>query len=191
MSELLVVAQQTQRLERSEHIESRYCVRSADNTELCELWREELLQLMTQERAEDGQLRGNHCRVYAADLRVRVTPQGRYAYPDVVVICGTATFDDTKPQALINPTLIIEVLAESTAAYDRGDKFHDYRQVPTLTDYVLVTQDRAYVEHYQRQGESDLWLYQAVEGLEGTLLIGGLNLSLPLVDVYAQVDGIV
>ncbi|MCX6366562.1 MAG: Uma2 family endonuclease [Armatimonadetes bacterium] len=137
-----------------------------------------------------SQLRGNQCRVYAADLRVRVTPEGRYSYPDLVVVCGTPVFDDTKPQALINPTLIIEVLSDSTAAYDRGDKFHDYRQVPTLTDYVLVAQDRAYIEHYQRQGESELWLYQAAEGLDATLLISGLNLSLPLVDVYAQADGI-
>ena len=137
-----------------------------------------------------SQLRGNQCRVYAADLRVCVTPEGRYSYPDLVVVCGTPVFDDTKPQALINPTLIIEVLSDSTAAYDRGDKFHDYRQVPTLTDYVLVAQDRAYIEHYQRQGESELWLYQAAEGLDATLLISGLNLSLPLVDVYAQADGI-
>jgi Uma2 family endonuclease len=76
------------------------------------------------------------------------------------------------------------------AAYDRGDKFHDYRTLPSLTDYVLVAQDRAYLEHYQRQGESALWLYQAAEGLDATLLIGGLNLALPLMDVYAQVDGI-
>lgn len=137
-----------------------------------------------------SQLRGNHCRVYAADLRVRVTPQGRYSYPDLVVVCGTPVFDDTKPQALINPTLIIGVLSDSTAAYDWGDKFHDYRQVPTLTDYLLVAQDQAYIEHYQRQGESELWLYQAAEGLDATLLISGLNLSLPLVDVYAQADGI-
>ncbi len=137
-----------------------------------------------------SQLKSGGCRIAAADMRVRMTPTGRYSYPDLVVVCGTPVFDDTKPQALLNPTIIIEVLSESTATYDRGDKFHDYRTLPSLTDYVLVAQDRASVEHYQRQGESDLWLYQAVEGLEATLLIGGLNLSLPLVDVYAQVDGI-
>lgn len=137
-----------------------------------------------------SQLKSGGCRIASADMRVRMTPTGRYSYPDLVVVCGTPVFDDTKPQALLNPTIIIEVLSESTATYDRGDKFHDYRTLPSLTDYVLVAQDRASVEHYQRQGESDLWLYQAVEGLEATLLIGGLNLSLPLVDVYAQVDGI-
>ena len=138
-----------------------------------------------------SQIKTGGCRIASADMRVRMTPEGRYSYPDLIVVCGTPVFDDTKPQALINPRLILEVLSESTATYDRGDKFHDYRTLPSLTDYVLVAQDRAYVEHYQRQGESDLWLYQAVEGLEATLLIGGLNLSLPLVDVYAQVDGIV
>lgn len=137
-----------------------------------------------------SQLKSGGCRIGSADMRVRLTPDGRYFYPDLVVVCGTPVFDDTKPQALINPRLIIEVLSDSTATYDRGDKFHDYRQVPSLTDYVLVSQDRAYIEHYQRQGESDLWLYQAAEGLDATLLIGGLNLSLPLVDVYAQVDNI-
>ena len=137
-----------------------------------------------------SQLKRRDYRVYPTDLRVRITPNGRYSYPDLVVVCGTPVFDDTKPQALLNPTLIIEVLSDSTATYDRGDKFHDYRQLPSLTDYILVAQDRASVEHYQRQGTSDLWLYQAAEGLDATLLIGGLNLSLPLVDVYAQVDGI-
>jgi Uma2 family endonuclease len=137
-----------------------------------------------------SQLRGGSCRVYPADLRVRVTPGGRYSYPDLVVSCDTPVFDDTKPQALINPRLIIEILSESTATYDRGDKFHAYRQIASLTDYVLVAQDRASIEHYQRQGESNLWLYQAVEGLDATLVIGGLNLTLPLVDVYAQVDNI-
>ena len=136
------------------------------------------------------QLKSTGCRIGSADMRVRITPEGRYSYPDLVVVCGTPVFDDSKPQALTNPTLIIEVLSDSTAAYDRGDKFHDYRQVPTLTDYVLVSQDRASIEHYQRQGESDLWLYQAVEGLDATMVLSGLNLTLPLVDVYAQVDNI-
>jgi Uma2 family endonuclease len=103
-------------------------------------------------------LRGGECRVSANDMKVRVTEAGRYYYPDVVAACGDRQFSGEGRGILMNPILIVEVLSESTEAKDRGEKFTDYRHIPTLREYVLVAQDRASVERVVRQGESDLWL---------------------------------
>ena len=70
-----------------------------------------------------GQLRDKPCRVYASDMRVKVTSFGMYTYPDVVVVCGQARFEDTRRDTLLNPTVIVEILSPSTEGYDRGRKF--------------------------------------------------------------------
>jgi Uma2 family endonuclease len=75
------------------------------------------------------QLKKRPCRVYSSDLRVEVSQTGLYTYPDVVVVCGEQQFDDERGDTLLNPTLIVEVLSTTTAAYDRGDKFDHYRQM--------------------------------------------------------------
>src|SRR5947208_218210 len=69
------------------------------------------------------QLKSRPCKVYPTDMRVKVAPSGLYTYPDVVVVCGPAQFDDAQRDTLLNPTLLVEVLSASTEAYDRGDKF--------------------------------------------------------------------
>ncbi|HEX3577543.1 MAG TPA: Uma2 family endonuclease [Thermoanaerobaculia bacterium] len=84
------------------------------------------------------QLRDRGCRAYDADLRVR-TRSGLATYPDVTVICGATERDETDPQAVTNPALIIEVLSRSTEEYDAGDKFDHYKTLPSLQQYVLVS----------------------------------------------------
>jgi len=84
------------------------------------------------------QLRGGACRAYDADLRVR-TPSGLATYPDVTVICGPSERDEADPQAVTNPTLIIEVSSRSTEEYDAGDKFEHYKTLQSLRQYVLVS----------------------------------------------------
>ena len=103
------------------------------------------------------QLRGTPCRAFSKDTKVRCGPyrshtrEGLYAYPDLVVVCGPSQYHDQAQDVLLNPTVIVEVLSPSTEAFDRGDKFHRYRRwLPTLTDYVLVAQDRPVIDHYQR-----------------------------------------
>ena len=76
-----------------------------------------------------NQLKKRPCKLYANDMRVKVDPTGLYTYPDLVVMCGKAQFDDTHFDTLLNPTLIIEVLSDSTEAYDRGRKFEHYRKL--------------------------------------------------------------
>jgi Uma2 family endonuclease len=89
------------------------------------------------------------CRVYSSDLKVRVAAT-RYLYPDVSVGCGAADQRDDADW-LAAPRAVVEILSESTAAYDRVDKFALYRQIPSLRDYVLVETDRRLVEVHSRE----------------------------------------
>jgi Uma2 family endonuclease len=90
-----------------------------------------------------GQVRGGKCRVHDSDLRVRVLETGLATYPDVTVVCGPRELDPADSNTVTNPTLIVEVLSHSTEEYDRGDKFEHYKRVPTLMQYVLVSQGDA------------------------------------------------
>src|SRR5437764_3193734 len=116
------------------------------------------------------QLRGRACRSYDSDLRVR-TPSGLATYPDVTVICGPSERKDTDPQAVTNPTLIIEVLSRSTEEYDAGDKFEHYKTLPSLREYVLVSHREHSVEVRSRGGDG--WRTTVVqEGAMAELSIG-------------------
>lgn len=134
-----------------------------------------------------AQFRGRPCTVHTGDLRVKVNPTGLYTYPDVVVVCGQPTFDDAQKDTLLNPTLIVEVLSESTEAYDRARKFDHYRKLESLTDYLLISQDLALVEHRVRQS-ADKWLIGFFMGLDTVVAIPSLDCELPLADVYDKID---
>ena len=90
------------------------------------------------------------CRVYTAELKIRVAASGLATYPDVAVVCGPLELDREDANAVVNPTLLVEVLSPSTEAYDRGEKWAHYRRIPTLAAYVLVDQLRPRVELYER-----------------------------------------
>jgi len=132
------------------------------------------------------QLRTKPCSVYPSDLRVKVSPAGLYTYPDVIVVCGKPEFEQPG-DTLLNPTVIIEVLSESSEAYDRGKKFEQYRSLPSLSDYLLIAQDKPLVEHYSRQPE-DRWLLQAANRISDTLLIASVSCRVALVEVYLNVE---
>jgi Uma2 family endonuclease len=130
-----------------------------------------------------GQLKGRPCRVYPSDLKVRVPNSKRFFYPDVSVVCGDDEFADEEQDVILNPTLIVEVSSESTAAFDRGKKFLSYQQIVSLQDYLLVSQDEILVEGYARQS-NDTWLYTTVTGLDGGLALRSIGCELALKDVY-------
>ena len=134
-----------------------------------------------------GQLKGRSCVVFASDLRVKVGKTGLYTYPDIVVVCGESHFDDEHEDTLLNPTVIVEVLSESTEAYDRGQKFAHYRTLGSLSDYLLVTQDSARIEHFRRQ-PGNVWLFSEVTGLGDTVIVDSISCRLPLTDVYDKVN---
>jgi Uma2 family endonuclease len=101
-------------------------------------------------------LRRGRCRAYDSDLRVRVPATGLTTYPDLTVVCGPREHDARDPQAVTNPTLIVEVLSRSTEAYDRGEKFEHYKSLPSLRQYVLVSYRDRSVEVWTR-GDGDGW----------------------------------
>jgi Uma2 family endonuclease len=135
-----------------------------------------------------AQLLDRPCRVYSQDLRVRIAEAGMYAYPDVVAVCGEPEFDEGALDCLTNPTVIIEVLSETTEAYDRGLKFARYRQRAALQEYILVAQDRVSVERYTRQGE--FWVFTAAASLDEIVELPSIGCSLSLRRVYGKVEGL-
>jgi Uma2 family endonuclease len=129
------------------------------------------------------QLRHRPCRVYPSDLKVRVPNSKRFFYPDVSVVCEEIRFADDEKDVILNPILIVEVLSESTAAYDRGKKFLSYQQIDSLHEYLLVSQDEVIVEHYVRQN-NDTWLYTKAIGLEETIILPSIECEVALRDIY-------
>lgn len=107
-------------------------------------------------------LRGSGCRVYIADMKARIKSINRYFYPDVMVTCDERDkkFDSYKRF----PKLIIEVLSESTEAFDRGDKFIDYQKIETLEEYVIVNNKRQRIEAFRKTQEG-LWLLESYESV--------------------------
>ena len=135
-----------------------------------------------------NRLRGQSCRVFVSETRIKVNETGLYTYPDVTVVCGEMQLDrSTKSVTLLNPTLIIEVLSASTEAYDRGDKFHHYRRLPSLTDYILISTRSAQVEHFHRQPDGD-WLLTVRSGMDANLTIKALGIELPFAEIYEFVE---
>lgn len=132
------------------------------------------------------QLRGRPCETYGSDLRVKVPRGTSYVYPDVAVVCGEPRLEDEHFDTLLDPTVIVEVLSPSTAGYDRGEKWEMYRRIPSLRDYLLVSQDRPRIERYARQEEGP-WLFSETNGLDAVLQIDSVACTLALRDVYERV----
>ena len=133
-----------------------------------------------------NKLRGHRCQPFNADLRVKVEASGLYTYPDLSVVCGEDHHVDGELDTLINPTLIVEVLSESTESYDRGKKFQHYQQIPTLKEYLLVSQDEPRIEQFVRQA-GNRWLLREASGLKASLALPSLKISISLAAVFRNV----
>lgn len=124
------------------------------------------------------------CEVFSNDMRVKIGD--KYTYPDLVITCGDAQFEDDKFDTLTNPVVIIEILSDSTERFDRTKKFSYYRKIPTLLEYILVSQHDCWVEKYTRR--NDIWGYQSYEGLDQVLTVESANYELPLSEIYLNVE---
>jgi Uma2 family endonuclease len=140
-------------------------------------------------REVGNRLKGTSCRVYEANLRVRVPRSRLYVYPDATIVCGPSEFDpdDHKKQTIINPRAVIEVLSPSTENLDYGIKFRRYLEFDTLQEYVIVAQDSPYVQSYFRQPDGT-WLFTPIVDMSRSIPIRSVKLELPLVEIYAGVD---
>lgn len=132
-------------------------------------------------------LRGSRCVTYNADLRLKVEASGILTYPDLSVICGPLEFALGTEDTVVNPTLIIEVLSDSTEAFDRGRKFEHYRRMPALREYLLVSQHEPRIEQYVRR-EAGRWELQEAAGLDASLALPSLGVTLALAGVFEGVE---
>ncbi len=141
------------------------------------------------------QLKGRPCETYTKDTKVRSGPQpvakgskkGSFSYPDLVIVCGEKQFHDDHRHVLINPTLIVEVLSDSTEQFDWGAKFLRLRNWnPSLTDYLLVWQKEPVVDYFFK-GSDGIWRLITLEGLAQTVEIASLGCRLPLVEIFDRV----
>jgi Uma2 family endonuclease len=130
-------------------------------------------------------LRGRRCSVTASDVRVRVD-RDTYAYPDIAVVCSEPRFAENNKNTLSNPTVLVEVLSPSTESHDRGLKFIRYRQLESLREYVLVSQDQPRVEIYLRQ-PSGSWLLSEFAALDSAAKFESLDCKIPFAEIYHQV----
>ncbi len=105
------------------------------------------------------------CRVLNSNMRVRIPERNHYVYPDGVVVCGKPLFDDEVRDTLMNPVLVVEVLSDSSERYDRGDKFAQYRSLPSMKEYVIASQKEPRLEVFTRQADESwvLRIYGAGE----------------------------
>lgn len=134
-----------------------------------------------------NELRGKPCRPANSDQRIYIPKVGLHTYPDVSVTCGPPQSEKIDPQANSNPTLLVEVLSNSTEAYDRKHKFDFYKQIPSLLEYVLVSQDEARVEKFVRSGDGG-WTLFTVLGRESEVSFESIECRLSLADIFEGVE---
>ena len=132
------------------------------------------------------QLMDGDCEIAATgDLRVKVSQTASYFYPDIVVVCGEPQAEDNTFDTLVNPTLIVEVLSASTETYDRDEKFTHYRQIDSLQEYILISQDRVQVVQYRRQEPE--WIPIEFRVLGDVVPLMSIGCELPLQHIYRRV----
>jgi Uma2 family endonuclease len=135
-----------------------------------------------------NKLRGRKCEVFPSDMRVGVPAYPPYRYPDLSALCGQTIIETIgKQDILTNPQLIIEILSDSTAEFDRGYKFTYYKSIESFTEYVLIAQDRPHVTQFIKQDENN-WLNREFNSIDDTFHLASLDCELELLELYQDVE---
>ena len=127
------------------------------------------------------------CRGYSSDQKIWIAAAEMSTYADMTVVCGEPRYHAEHATLLLNPKVIIEVLSPSTESYDRGEKWGCYRQLASLTDYLLISQRRPLIEHYTRDERAPSWRYVSESDLQGVLEIDSIGCRLALMEVYSGI----
>jgi len=134
-----------------------------------------------------SQLRGKSCSVVGSDQRLQILSGSAFTYPDLTVVCGKPEFnEEKKPDTLLNPTLLVEVLSPTTGQYDRSDKFMLYRQVPSLRQYLTLDSRSVHAELYTLD-ELGRWVLTETRDLAAVLDLASIGCQVPLAEAYAGV----
>jgi Uma2 family endonuclease len=127
------------------------------------------------------------CVAFTSDMKVKISANDFYTYPDVSAVCGQPVFDNGRTHIITNPIFIAEVLSDSTSRYDRGGKFALYRALDSLEDYVLIDQNRVLVEYYHRLNPAE-WLLKTYNQLENVLDLQAVSVEISLRQIYNKVN---
>ena len=134
-----------------------------------------------------NRLDAHGCRVFPANLRVKVPAYPPYRYPDLTALCGQPEIEQLGGlDMLVNPALIIEVLSKSTEGFDRGDKFTYYKSIASFSEYILVAQHRPHVSQFVRQ-ENGVWTFMEFNNLADTVRCASVPCVLSLSEIYRDV----
>ncbi len=135
-----------------------------------------------------SKLQGKPCRVFLSEMRLKVPAYLPYRYPDLSALCGEAKFEKLgRQELLVNPSLIVEILSESTAEFDRGYKFTYYKSIESFTEYILIAQDRPHVTQFIKQEENN-WLNREFNALADKFHLASLDCQLELSELYQDVE---
>jgi Uma2 family endonuclease len=134
-----------------------------------------------------AQMKGRPCQVYANDMKVLIRAADAATYPDLVGYCGEPELLDGRRDVLLNPSLIVEVLSDSTEAYDRGAKFVLYRQIPSLREYLLVSQSQVLAELYTSIGDGR-WTISDYRSPADRIHLPSLDCTLAMAEIYDKVE---
>jgi Uma2 family endonuclease len=137
--------------------------------------------------AVGSQIINSSCIGYTSDQKIRTDPMDLFSYPDLTIVCGDPIFHDEQQDVILNPTVIIEVLSPRTENYDRSTKLDRYQNIRSLTDYILISQNRPCVEHYTRQKGKRQWLFTIETSPEAEIVIASIKCKLKLADIYNRV----
>jgi Uma2 family endonuclease len=133
-------------------------------------------------------LRGRECRVFSSNLRIKVPEYPPYRYPDVTAVCEQAIYEEFFGlQMLVNPALIVEVLSNSTEAFDMNEKFTYYKSIESFKEYLLITQTQPHVVLYTKQDEK-LWLYREFNDLNDKIRLTSLDCEISLKEIYETIE---
>ena len=132
-------------------------------------------------------LQGKPCRVFLSEMRVKVPEYPPYRYPDLSAICGQAIFEKLgKQELLVNPSLIMEILSDSTEAFDRSYKFTYYKSIESFTEYILIAQDRPHISQFVKQADNS-WLNHEFNIIEDKFYLASLDCEIALTELYQDV----
>ena len=135
-------------------------------------------------------LRSKNCRVFTSDQKVYIDFFRKSLYPDASVTCGPVERSDKDTKAIVNPILLVEVLSDSTEAYDRGRKFEYFSKLPSLREYVLLSQHEPKAQLHYRPSATEPWQITWVSQLDQTLTLQSLEIETTLEELYLKTEGL-
>ncbi len=130
--------------------------------------------------------KGERCQGVSPDMKVWMPRMNTFAYPDLQIVCGKPRLRENRSDVLENPSVVFEILSDSTEKYDRGRKFHAYQTIPELRHYVLISQDQPMVEVFTKG--DDVWCLTTFRGLHATADLPAIDVRLPLAGLYENVE---